>query len=223
MKEFCSCLVLAIGLLVLSALIAVQTVAYDANFIADELIMLGSPQTIGMNKIDTYRYAAQTANYLRGSLADPNLIVTLNGVEGPFLNERETTHMQDVQQLFAAARYAVCSLVLLLIIWSLWGYRRNRLLKLLQSYVRGAGLAILIALLIALLVSQNFTHSFTLFHVLSFSNDLWQLNPATDQLINLLPEQFFADAALLMALRGLGLLVLVALTAYIAAIKLQKS
>lgn len=223
MKEFFSSLILAIGLLLLSALIAVQTVAYDANFIADKLVTLGSPQTIGMNETDTYRYAAHTASYLRGSLTDPNLRVTLNGVEGPFLNERESTHMQDVQLLFALARYAACLLALLLIIWSLWGYRRNGLFKLLQSYVRGAGLAILIALLIALLVSQDFTQSFTLFHVLSFSNDLWQLNPATDQLINLLPERFFADAALLMALRTFGLLALVALTAYIAAIRLRKS
>lgn len=225
MKRLLADSILALVLLTLAIIIAVQSTAYDADFIAYELLRLNSPQAIGMSETDTYRYAAHTADYLRGSLTDPNLIVTLDGVERPFLNERESIHMQDVQQLFTVARYTVWALVLLLILWSIWAYRRHGLLTLLQSYSRGAGLAILIATLLALIVSQDFTQSFTLFHLLSFSNDLWQLNPATDLLINLLPERFFADAALRTAMHALGLLLLTALATHVAAaiLRLRKS
>ena len=39
-----------------------------------------------------------------------------------------------------------------------------------------------------------FDYFFILFHKISFSNDLWILNPKTDYLIMMFPENFFRDA-----------------------------
>ncbi len=206
MKRLVGNLFLAVALLVLAALLAVQGVAYDANFISRELLQLGSPQTIGMGDADVYRYAEHTAAYLRGSLSDPNLEVTLDDTPRWFLNEREILHMQDVQQLFAGVRYLTGLLLLLLALWGVWAYRRASFQTYLIKLTRGAIGAILIGALLALFISRDFNQSFILFHLLSFSNDLWLLDPATDLLINLLPEQFFADAALQTALRAGALL-----------------
>lgn len=216
MKRLVSDLLLAVVLLVLATLVAVQWVAYDAEFISGELLKLNSPQVIGMSDADVYRYAEHTAAYLRGSLQNPNLGVVLNGAQRWFLNEREVLHMQDVQQLFTWARYFVGLLILVLTLSGVWAYRRGRFQAYSRMLKRGAIGAILVGALFALLISQDFNQSFTLFHLLSFSNDLWLLDPATDLLINLLPEQFFANAALQTALRAGALLLLLALLAFLA-------
>jgi uncharacterized membrane protein len=46
------------------------------------------------------------------------------------------------------------------------------------------------------------------FHLLSFSNQFWQLNPAKDYLIMLFPGGFWSDAALFCALATVGLAVI---------------
>ena len=46
----------------------------------------------------------------------------------------------------------------------------------------------------------GFDRLFLAFHLVSFSNDLWQLDPARDNLIAMYPEGFFFDATMLIAL-----------------------
>jgi len=42
----------------------------------------------------------------------------------------------------------------------------------------------------------DFEGLFLTFHLTSFSNDLWMLDPSKDYLIMMFPERFFFDAAL---------------------------
>lgn len=49
-------------------------------------------------------------------------------------------------------------------------------------------------------MSTDFTKYFIMFHHIFFSNDLWILDPATDMLINIVPEGFFMDTAARIAL-----------------------
>ena len=73
-----------------------------------------------------------------------------------------------------------------------------------------------ISLILGLIMSTDFTRYFTIFHQIFFDNDLWILNPATDLLINIVPEPFFMDTALYIGLVfGIFLLiVLVVSTVY---------
>jgi len=201
----------AILVLVLALLVAVQSVAYDASYIAREVLKLNTPQVLGMSEADVYRYAKQTAGYLSGVLNEPNIKVTLAGQEVWFLNEREVLHMHDVRHLFLLARYATILLLLTFLLMGMSAYRRGRLPAYLSALSLGALGGIAIAASLVLLVRQDFNHYFTQFHVLSFANDLWLLDPATDRLINLLPEPFFARAAGQTVLRATGLLLLLAL------------
>ena len=96
--------------------------------------------------------------------------------------------MQDVQALFRLAQddcgFAVgigCALLIT--------YRRGQLHLVYSWLTQGAATALAIGSF-SILISQDFTSAFTLFHELSFTNDLWLLNPAEDLLINLLPEAF---------------------------------
>ena len=49
---------------------------------------------------------------------------------------------------------------------------------------------------VGLLASINFTWLFRQFHFISFSNDLWQLNPNTDYLIAMFPQRFFLETTI---------------------------
>jgi integral membrane protein (TIGR01906 family) len=45
-------------------------------------------------------------------------------------------------------------------------------------------------------IMLDFDRLFLEFHLFSFANDLWMLNPATDYLIMLFPQGFWYDAAI---------------------------
>lgn len=40
------------------------------------------------------------------------------------------------------------------------------------------------------IIAMNFTEAWYTFHTLFFSNELWQMDPATDLMIQMLPEPF---------------------------------
>jgi len=61
--------------------------------------------------------------------------------------------------------------------------------------IGGVTAAVLVGL-VAVGASLDFSQLFLQFHFLSFSNDLWLLDPRRDRLIQLFPEGFFFDAAL---------------------------
>jgi integral membrane protein (TIGR01906 family) len=57
-------------------------------------------------------------------------------------------------------------------------------------------LTIGLVLAVGLLSLVGFDQLFLAFHLVSFSNDLWQLDPSRDYLIAMFPEGFFLDATL---------------------------
>ena len=51
-------------------------------------------------------------------------------------------------------------------------------------------------LILIILIKTDFNKYFTIFHQIFFSNDLWLLDPGTDRLVNIFPEEFFAYTAI---------------------------
>tara|TARA_B100000686_G_scaffold162100_1_gene169679 strand:- start:975 stop:1217 length:243 start_codon:yes stop_codon:yes gene_type:complete len=54
--------------------------------------------------------------------------------------------------------------------------------------------------LVGILMVVGFQRIFILFHLVSFDNDLWILDPRRDFLIMMFPTGFFFDATMLIAL-----------------------
>jgi integral membrane protein (TIGR01906 family) len=54
-------------------------------------------------------------------------------------------------------------------------------------------------LVAGLAVAAAFRWLFYLFHVISFRNSLWQLDPRTDNLLRMFPEGFWFDATMMIA------------------------
>ena len=102
-----------------------------------------------------------------------------------FFNEREKLHLIDVKNLINYAIFLLyASLILLIITFYL---NRNSLSRPLII----SGIALILIIIIFYLL--NFQSMFFLFHKLAFTNNYWLLNPETDNLIKLFPQDFFKD------------------------------
>ena len=64
-----------------------------------------------------------------------------------------------------------------------------------------AGFTLIIVVGVGLFALVGFDTLFLKFHQLSFANDFWQLDPRTDFLVMLFPQDFWFDATMWVALR----------------------
>ncbi len=119
------------------------------------------------------------------------------------------SHFTDVRGLFLLdLRMLACALgtlgALALLIWR-GRMRPARLLGRGPAFWAGAGLGA-VFLIIAALAALDFDRAFVAFHALFFpGKDNWLFDPAVDQIINILPQEFFRDCAILiLAILALG-------------------
>jgi integral membrane protein (TIGR01906 family) len=85
----------------------------------------------------------------------------------------------------------------------LWLLKRRFFPYLWQAAFLGGILTVGLVLAAGAGALADFNALFLQFHLVSFTNDLWQLDPARDRLIQMYPAQFFRDAT--MAIGGLTL------------------
>ena len=69
---------------------------------------------------------------------------------------------------------------------------------------------ITIPIILAIPIVINFEDTFVVFHKLMFSNDYWIFDPRLDPVINILPEEFFFHAGIMI----LGIVLLVSIILY---------
>lgn len=154
--------------------------------------------------------------YLRGNREDLHVFTTMGGESREFFNAREIAHMEDVKDLFIGGlwlrRIGLGIALIYAAILGFWCKKDSQKKQLLKSMVPGAlcagtGAFFAGALIIAGIIATDFSKYFIVFHHIFFDNDLWILNPATDMLINIVPEPFFMDTALRIGIT-FGILVL---------------
>lgn len=125
---------------------------------------------------------------------------TIDGVTAPFFTEREKSHLADCRELFAAGLRWRMIAVMMFIVLTIYIYMHNGktgTLRLLSGgYLKSLAAVLVAAAVITVLAIKDFTFVFTKFHHIFFDNDLWILYPDKDNLINIMQEQVFADAAM---------------------------
>lgn len=108
----------------------------------------------------------------------------------PYFNTREIKHMEDVKILFKRGyilKYISFLLSILIILISI----KNKVWKMAKGVFYGIFIWWGLIFLLLSLVLIDFNKYFTYFHTIFFRNDLWILDPNTDLLIQMLPEEFF--------------------------------
>lgn len=135
--------------------------------------------------------------YLRGNREDLHVPAMVDGQPREFFNEREISHMEDVRELFLGGLLLrrICCLLAVACLLLMVALKAQISRVLPASVCAGTGLFFAVICILAAIIATDFTKYFVIFHHIFFDNDLWILDPATDLLINIVPEPFFMDTA----------------------------
>lgn len=163
-----------------------------------------APRRTGMTPDEVSRVGAEVRDYLRNDAERLTVQRRLaDGRQAPVFSEREVVHMIDVKRLMArtwdagwAAFGLIIALVVVLAAAAFWRGRQAGLAWLLRAAAAAGGLIVALVVVLAVVAVVGFDEAFRQFHLLFFTNDLWQLSSA-DALIQLFPQRFFFDTTLL--------------------------
>ncbi|MYA59731.1 MAG: TIGR01906 family membrane protein [Chloroflexi bacterium] len=163
----------------------------------------GVPDRTGLPIHELDSAADQIKDYFANDAE--RLDVTVNTSRGrvSLFVEREVLHMIDVKDLMRLVASTSIWTGIALVVTTLLGLliRRGQFFAAMSRWLRWCALVwgiIVGALIVASII--DFTWVFTQFHLLSFANDLWQLDPFRHYLLLLFPERFFLEATLFIAL-----------------------
>ena len=161
------------------------------------------PASTGIERSELLPAARQIRDYFNNKVDSLDRTVVQRGIRRSLYNDRELSHMVDVKRLVRGV-YRVQELTgAYLVAFAIVGLVvvRRRFVTRLAWYVALGGVATLgLVVVVGLASLVGFDRLFLAFHLVSFSNDLWQLDPARDNLIAMYPEGFFFDATMLIAL-----------------------
>ncbi len=176
---------------------SLQALVFQPAYFQWQFARYNIEEATGMEKENLHDTMSEVMAYLQGKRDDLVITSRVRGVEREIFGEREKDHMVDVQNLFLAG-FRMRNISLLLLLGSLYVLcRKGSRALTARALVWASWLPLSLGLALGLVVSLDFSRYFVIFHEIFFDNDLWLLNPNTDILIQMLPEGFFMDTALL--------------------------
>lgn len=102
-------------------------------------------------------------------------------------------HFYEVKRLFLLNYGLLAATILPSMFYLRHLIKTQRLWTMIQPF----RIAVAVPIVIAFLMAVNFDRFFIMFHGIFFNNDAWIFNPATDPIINVLPETFFLHCFIL--------------------------
>ena len=198
------CLLLTISLIIILFCVSVILPTFSVRYYIREFEKYRLSETMRISQPDLRIVVKNLQRYMAGLDDDLDAVATVDGVSRAFFNQREIHHMEDVRLLFhygfIAFRLSAVIFILsaVYIIKNKFYYETARCVMMGVFVFLGGfgGLAAIIAL--------NFDKAFVIFHEMFFNNDLWLLDPRTDLLINMLPQEFFINISKTIAVYFLG-------------------
>jgi len=155
--------------------------------------------TTGLSDAELESAARGLIGYFNSGDEYISVTVVKDGHTYSLFNEREAIHLRDVKWLFRLDYWVFLGTLLYSLAFAgffLWlGGRR----QVARGLVWGSGLTLSLMLVLGLVAMLNFDQFFLQFHLLSFTNEFWQLDPSQDYLIMLFPRGFWYDATLFIA------------------------
>ena len=192
--------VLAIPLLIVCA--SVAWAVNDENLYQQGFENYNISLRTGITRVDLRAVGAEIRGYFNSSEEPLSVRTRVFGEERDLFTPREVAHMRDVksliQKVYLAIKIAGAYLVAGVIGGIFW-YRVSSPNKLPLLFHWGGWLTLALVVGVGLLALTGFDSLFLKFHQLSFSNNLWQLDPRSDYLIILFPQGFWFDATIRVA------------------------
>ncbi|MDD7593690.1 MAG: TIGR01906 family membrane protein [Peptoniphilaceae bacterium] len=189
---------LSVALVLFALMLALFSVAYDANYYSDFQESHDIVAVTGKSAEELERINADTIRYLK--IGEPELM--------RHYSNRAATHMVDVYHLFNLARAVtlVSGAVAAVLLFQEF---RQRAPGAFGAAMLTQGLLCLILVVVVVCAMTNWDALFTGFHELFFSNDLWLLDPRTDLMIQMMPTPFFVGMAARIGVRAVVMVLVV--------------
>ena len=207
-------LLLIVGLLLTAFQVAIYGDS-DYGFYEREYETYGVAKILDMTDSDVMKVTEYMMDYLIGKEEELTVDVMVDGEYQDFFNEQDRLHMADVRNLFLGGlklrNISILSSLLILFfvaVKKLWSDKKIQFKEFFLGHLRALVITGIFAIVIAVGCSINFDASFRLFHHIFFTNNLWIFDPTTDYMINMLPEGFFFDFVVRIALVFGGFLAL---------------
>ena len=167
---------------------------FQKSFYRQEYRKLDTAEQIGMSDADLQNATDALLDYLRGKRDDLRVQAVVRGQQREVFNQREILHMADVKTLYLWAMRIGNGLLILAVAFYLWAWLGKRDIKtILSGYLQGNYVLLGLIAVLGIYAALDFNSFWTGFHKIFFTNDLWLLDPRTDILIQMVPEQFFFD------------------------------
>jgi integral membrane protein (TIGR01906 family) len=161
----------------------------------------------GIEQDDLMMVAGELRAYFNSAQEPLEVRAPVFGQERTLFSAKEVAHMEDVKDLVWEVYIAGAAAGTYLLVVTLGGFLRRGLAfatTLSRWTLWGGGLTIGLIGAFGLTALVAFEWLFQVFHQVSFANDFWKLDPATDYLVIMFPEGFWLDATLFVALVSLG-------------------
>ncbi len=154
-------------------------------------------QTSGLAESELEEAASGLISYFNSAEEYISLTVEKDGEPFELFKQREVAHLKDVKGLIRLDYQVLLgTLVYVLAYAGVSLFWRRDWRRLAWGVAAGSRLTLILILALGLSALLNFEQLFLQFHLISFANELWMLDPTTDYLIMLFPQGFWYDAAL---------------------------
>jgi Predicted membrane protein len=196
--------------------VGVQMVALRPSFFDQEYRKLDSARRLHSSHSSLMEATTELLDYIKGKDVDlSETRVRIGGETRRAFDSNEVQHMVDVKDLYQGARIFQGSAVVLIAIAVLLHFtlpRKDRWYTLVRSYATTVGGIAAVVGVFAIWMSVDFYSFWNAFHTLFFRNMLWQMDPNTSFMINMLETQLWIDICsqvlIILAVTAGGLLVL---------------
>jgi len=159
-------------------------------------------QKTGLAEVELEKAATGLISYFNSGEANISLTVIKDSKPFELFNQYEVIHLRDVKGLIRLDYWVLLGTLIYTLGYagaSLFWRRKRYWRRLGWGVVSGSGITLALMLAIGLGILLNFDQLFYQFHLLSFTNEFWQLDPTKDYLIMLFPGDFWYDAAIFCA------------------------
>ena len=173
-------------------------------------------QTTGIAQPELEKVASELISYFNSGEEYVNITVIKDGKPFELFNQKEVSHLKDVKGLIRLDYWVLLGTLIYALGYagiSLFWRKRRYWCRLAWGVVGGSGLTLALMLALGLGTLLGFDQLFLQFHLISFTNELWLLDPTKDYLIMIFPPELLYDAFLLWAL---GTVVLAAILGGVA-------
>ena len=162
-------------------------------------------QDTGLAQSELEKAATELIGYFNSGEETINIAVTKDDKSFELFNERETAHLRDVKGLIWLDYRVLLGTLVYVLGYAVIKSFLRKYKRLAWGLFTGSGLTLGLILVLGVGMLFNFEQLFWQFHLISFTNDLWLLDPTRDYLIMLFPSGFWFDSALFCVLATAGM------------------